>query len=245
MNAGLVPADEIETFFADGWIDEVLFAVKSGKEAAVYCCKAAPGRGESHYALKVYKGRQLRNFRNASVYQEGRAMGKSRAVRAFKNKSRFGRAVEHGNWIGQEFRILRMLHEAGAAVPQTFAISDNAILLSFVGKNGCPAPQLSAMRLSPHDAELLLERALRTVEIMMTNNVVHGDLSAYNMLVTDGRLMVIDFPQAVDARTNGNAKSMLIRDVNNLCRYFAAQGAEAEPGSFAEDLWQMYESAKL
>jgi hypothetical protein len=40
MSAGLVAYDEIKTFIEDGWIEDVLFLVKSGKEANVYCCRA-------------------------------------------------------------------------------------------------------------------------------------------------------------------------------------------------------------
>src|SRR5262245_10602404 len=92
MSAEVV--DEISTFFEDGWIEEVLFPVKSGKEATVYCCRACPGRGEAYFALKAYRARQNRNFHNAAIYQEGRILGKARTMRAVRNKSRFeiGRA---------------------------------------------------------------------------------------------------------------------------------------------------------
>src|SRR5262245_15658310 len=48
MSAEMVSHDEIKTFFEDGWIEAVLFTVKSGKEATVYCCKACPGRGDPY-----------------------------------------------------------------------------------------------------------------------------------------------------------------------------------------------------
>jgi RIO kinase 1 len=100
-------------------------------------------------------------------------------------------------------------------------------------------------RLSPAEAERLLEQALCNIEIMLSCNVVHGDLSAYNMLYSGGHLRVIDLPQAVDARTNRRAKSLLIRDVANVCGYFAAQGADAKPGTFAEELWDLHLRAAL
>jgi RIO kinase 1 len=245
MSADIVSRNEIETFFSEGWIDEVLFTVKSGKEATVYCCKAAPGRGEFHFALKVYKERQYRNFRNMALYQEGRLQGVgARVVRAFHNKSRFGREVERVDWLGNEFGLLRRLFEAGAAVPRPFAMAGNALLLAFIGEQGRPAPQLVTLRLTPVEAEALLEQALTNIEIMLAHHIVHGDLSAYNLLVADGRLALIDFPQAIDARTNPNAKALLVRDVRNVCRYFAAQGADAEPGNYAEELWDLYARAK-
>ena len=74
MSAEIVVNDEIRTFFEDGWIDEVLFPVKSGKEATVYCCRANPGRGENFFALKAYRLRQDRNFRNTAIYQRAASL---------------------------------------------------------------------------------------------------------------------------------------------------------------------------
>jgi serine/threonine-protein kinase RIO1 len=48
MSAGLVDYDEIEAFIEDGWIEDVLVLVKTGKEANVYCCRACSGRAEKH-----------------------------------------------------------------------------------------------------------------------------------------------------------------------------------------------------
>ena len=192
MSAEDVAYDEIRTFFEDGWIEEVLFPVKSGKEATVYCCRACPGRGEAYFALKAYRSQRDRNFRNAAIYREGRVLGDARTTRAVRNKSRFGRAVEFGGWLHHEFAVLSILHAAGAAVPRPVAVGDRAILLEFIGADGQPAPQLCNVRLSPAVAEVLLAR-----------------------------------------------------DVANVCRYFASQGANAEPGTFASELWVLYERAEL
>jgi RIO kinase 1 len=245
MSAGLVAYDEIKTFIEDGWIEEVLFPVKSGKDANVYCCRACPGRGHAFIALKVYKSRENRSFRDAAIYQEGRVITNARTARAVRNKNRFGRVAEFGAWVHHEFATLNLLHAAGADVPCPLSAASNAILIEFVGQGGRPAPQLRNVRLSPAEAERLLEQALRNIEIMLSCNVVHGDLSAYNMLYSGGRLRVIDLPQAVDARTNRHAKSLLVRDVANVCGYFAAQGADAMPGTFAEELWDLYLRAEL
>ena len=245
MSAERVCYDAIKSFFEDGWIEDVLFPVKSGKEATVYCCKASPGREATHFALKVYRPRERRSFRNAAMYQEGRILGDARTTRAVRNKSGFGRAVEFGSWLQYEFSVLGILHAAGAAVPCPVAIGASAMLLEFLGEDGSPAPQVSDLTLSPPLAEALLEQALRNIEIMLACHVVHGDLSPYNMLYCGEGLRVIDFPQAVDARTNANAPDLLTRDVANVCRYFTRQGADAEPGTFAAELWDLYTRAEL
>ena len=48
---------------------------------------------------------------------------------------------------------------------------------------------------------------------MLSAGVVHGDLSDFNVLMAADGPVVIDFPQSVNAASNGNARKMLIRDV--------------------------------
>jgi serine/threonine-protein kinase RIO1 len=138
MSAGLVATNEIKSFIEDGWIEDVLFLVKSGKEANVYCCRACPGRGHAFFALKVYKPRKNRSFRDAAIYQEGRVITNARTARAVRNKSRFGRAAEFGAWAYHEFATLDLLHAAGVDVPRPVRAASNAILIEFVGQGGHP-----------------------------------------------------------------------------------------------------------
>ena len=246
MGSETISYDEIATFFEDGWIDDVLFTVKSGKEATVHCCKASPGRGAELFALKIYKPLAHRSFRDDAVYREGRVIPDARVARAVANKSRKGRAFQFAGWLEHEYATLGRLASAGAAVPRPLAIGRTAMLIEWIGtEDGRPAPQLCSVRLAPAEAEVLLEEALRNIEVMLACNVVHGDLSAYNMLYAGERLRIIDLPQAVDARTNPSARDLLARDVANVCRYFASQGAEVEPGSFAGELWELYSQSKL
>jgi RIO kinase 1 len=66
---------------------------------------------------------------------------------------------------------------------------------------------------------------VHTLRAMSSVAVVHGDLSTYNILWWQGRLVVIDFPQAVDATTNVYAPELLQRDVNNVADWFGRQRA--------------------
>ena len=70
--------------------------------------------------------------------------------------------------------------------------------------------------------------------------LVHADLSAYNLLYHAGRLVAIDFPQAVDPRFNDNAPSLLARDLGNVCQYFGRFGVESDPNALADDMWDRF-----
>ena len=76
-------------------------------------------------------------------------------------------------------------------------------------------------------------------------NVVHGDLSAYNVLWDGSRIVTIDFPQACDPRFNTSAESLLSRDVANVCRHFARWGVQADANAIVDDLWTRFVSGDL
>jgi serine/threonine-protein kinase RIO1 len=75
---------------------------------------------------------------------------------------------------------------------------------------------------------------------MLSLGIVHGDLSAYNVLYWQGKITLIDFPQVVNPVDNPDAPAIFERDVTRICQYFAAQGAVRDPVATAEALWSDY-----
>jgi RIO kinase 1 len=86
---------------------------------------------------------------------------------------------------------------------------------------------------------------MRNIELLLKANLIHGDLSPFNVLLWRNRLCVIDFPQAVDPRNNLHAFALLNRDIANVCRYFARIIHVPEAGQLAENLWSRYVRAEL
>lgn len=248
MSRELPDRDDIASFFDEGWISEVLFPVKSGKEATVYCCAADPCRDVRFYALKLYTPPEQRSFRNAAVYQETRFNRSTRQGRAMHNRSAKGRGMLHGQWLAHEYNALKTLFDAGCDVPQPIANGDRALLLSFIASSddeGQAAPPLASLRFKVADAEPLFAQVQRNIETMLRCHLVHGDLSAYNILYGGEKLHLIDFPQAVDARSNSNARMLLERDVTNISRYFERMGCAVDPAAYATSLWERYQRAAL
>jgi RIO kinase 1 len=221
-----------------GLIDDVLGVVKSGKEATVYLCSASAG---ALLAAKVYRSREVRQFANAATYQEGRLRGVTRRdARAMTQKSRAGREMAFGRWVSDEDATLTLLYASGVAVPAPIAMSERVIVMEYVGDERAPAPVLASVRLDRDEAERVFALLIRNVEKMLACDRVHGDLSAYNVLYHNGDLRIIDFPQAVDARFNSNARSLLERDIDNLCRHFERLGVRAEGYRIARELWSRF-----
>lgn len=243
--------DSLGGFFDSHWLDDILRLVKGGKEAHVYQCKAntsVPGLDAPYIAAKVYRPRMFRNLRNDHIYREGRApldsdgnvIIKEGDLHAIQKRTGYGLKLIHTSWIEYEYQALSALHAAGADVPKPMARGDNAILMSFIGDENGAAPTLNSISLDPLEAKRLYERTLRNIEIMLAQDLVHGDLSAYNLLYWDGEITLIDFPQVIDPHVNRSAYQIFARDVTRVCEYFSQQGLRCNRGELAPELWTAY-----
>ena len=239
--------DVFEHFLDEGLIERVLRPLKSGKEASVHLCRANPRTtGERLAALKVYHPLDRRDFRDESLYRDGEYIKERRIRVALEKRTRFGREVQGGIWVGREWEALRTLSEAGVAVPRPIEATDRAILMSYVGDEEEPAPQLHRYRTSSRpELEDLFEQCLSAIERMLFVDVVHGDLSPFNLLVWEGRITVIDLPQAVDAKKNRHAEELLSRDVRRVCEHFTRSGVERDAEGITRDLWTAWTFADL
>jgi RIO kinase 1 len=238
-------SDAVDALTADGFIDEVLYPIKSGKEGTLYCCRAGPRIDAELAALKLYKEARFRAFRDDSLYRAGRVILDRRSARAAAKRSRYGQEVRSKLWTNAEFETLQLLHRAGADVPKPLALSGGAVVMEWIGDNEAPAPQLKDVHLSDDEAGVLWDRLMESVELWLACNIVHGDLSAYNLLYHEGRLVAIDFPQASDARTNANANLLLTRDLTNVAHFFSRFGVASDPYAIVDDLWDRFLRGRL
>jgi len=246
--------ESLRIFYDQGLIVDVLAQVKGGKEASVYLCKANPATGLDLVAAKVYRPRQFRNLRNDAMYREGREMLSSeggvvkrrenREARAMRKKSSFGQELTHNSWLLYEYGTLQRLHGLGAAIPKPIANGDNAILMEYIGDERMAAPALQGVTLDEVEAHTLFEEVLRNIELMLKQELIHGDLSAFNILYWEGKVTLIDFPQITAAMSNRNAYKIFQRDVIRVCEYFKSQGVPCDGTELAEKLWWQYIGVK-
>ena len=113
----------------------------------------------------------------------------------------------------------------------------NAILMDYIGDFGNAAPTLNSVRLDPEEVHPLFERTIRNIDLLLSNQYIHGDLSAYNILYWDGDITLIDFPQVVRPESNPSAWIIFLRDVTRVCQYFNSQGMRTNPRKLAAELW--------
>jgi RIO kinase 1 len=239
--------ESFEHFFDEGLIEEVLLPLKHGKEASVHLCRANPRTtGEELVALKLYHPLNKRDFRDEGLYRDGEFIKERRIRAALDQKTKFGREVQGGLWVSREWETLTKLAGLGAPVPRPIECTDDAILMTYVGDRLAPAPRLHEYDIDDREElEAIWEHIHDALEHMLYRDVVHGDLSSYNILVWDGEVTLIDFPQAVDPKKNRHAQSFLERDVCRLGEHFERRGLHRPWRRIAQDLWTAWLFADL
>lgn len=234
----------LDPLFEDHLIVEVIRPIKSGKEAVVYCCRADETLGGGLVAAKIYRPVERRSFKQDRVYQQGRERGArpdARTLRALGKKTQRGRLHKFNAWIAHEFRTLMLLHQAGTDVPEPIERVGPVILMEYLGDRDHPAPVLVNVSLDPDEAAPIYERILANVNTFLKCHRVHADLSAYNMLYHQRRVVIIDFPQSVDPRYNDDAFDLLVRDLRNANAFFASQGVDvSDPLQTALTFWRQH-----
>ena len=235
--------DPLQPLLVDGIIEEVVARLRGGKEADIWLVRHA---GEL-VAAKVYRSRQHRSFRNDAAYREGRQVRNSRTQRAMERGSKFGRAAAEDDWKSRESDALHRLYAAGIRVPRPVMFYEGVLLMEVVvDAQGHPAQRLVDAPLVREQAADLYRDLRRQVVGMLACDLIHGDLSPFNVLASWNGPVVIDFPQSMDAAHNRQAESFFLRDLENIHRFCASLDpsllASASDGT---EIWQAYVRREL
>src|SRR5580693_4468414 len=211
-------ASGLEHLLAEGVISEVIARLQSGKEAEVYVVRF----GGKVVAAKVYKDRAMRSFKNNSSYKEGRTVRNSRSQRAMDRGSAFGRAVAEDAWKSAEADALYKLHAEGVRVPTPVLFLDGVLLMELVlDADGNAARRVIDTDLTVAQANAAYHDMIGQLVRIPSCDLIHGDLSPYNVLWAADGPTVIDFPQVVSASHNSSSERFFLRDADNILGHFA------------------------
>ncbi|MBX3471368.1 MAG: hypothetical protein KF878_31245 [Planctomycetes bacterium] len=219
----------------DGVIDQVLQPLKNGKEADLFVVI----KDNAAYAAKVYRKREHRSFKNNATYRDGRSVRNTRSTRAMEKGTRFGKQVLESAWQKAEADALRQLFSVGVRVPQVLAHYEDVLVMELIlDATGEPAPQLAQVQFTPQEAEAIYDELVGQVVLMLLNDMVHGDFSPYNVLVSAYGPVVIDLPQVVSASHNLKACVLVERDVQSVARYLGIFSPTVR--RLAREAWQIW-----
>ncbi len=218
--------------------DTELGILKTGKEADVFLLRRGlPGTDRSCLlAAKRYRSAEHRQFHRDAEYLDGRRVRESRVNRAIANRTTVGRELIAQQWAAAEFAALCQLHLAGVPVPYPVQIMGTEILLEFIGDpDGIAAPRLAETRPSGDNLVALWDQLVTMLRTLASLGLAHGDLSAYNILLHQGQLVLIDLPQVIDVIAHPRGAEFLERDAANVSRWFVARGLRDQHGPLPLD----------
>jgi RIO kinase 1 len=198
-------------FMTDGYIDAVHYPISTGKEGNVFYATDKDGEP---MALKIFRT-STSTFKRVAKYVEGDP--RFRGVTGNRWKLIYA-------WVNKEFKNLDRYCEAEIPVPEPITFNKNCLLMEYIGNETGPAPQLKDVVLD--DPDDTYEEVLSfIIDGWQEAHLVHGDLSEYNILMTDDGPVMIDVGQAMTS-DHYNAKELLERDVRNINRFFRNRGAD-------------------
>ena len=203
--------------------------LKTGKEADVHLVERTLDGATNVLAAKRYRKFEDRLFRNDARYRK--RTGSRRVNKAMDDGSRAGMAFRAQLWLQTEFDVLCRLWAAGAPVPYPVQKLNSEIMVELIGSEGEAAPRLVHAGLSRAQAAEAWTQLVDAMHLMVRNGVVHGDLSPYNILWHEDRIVIIDFPQAVDPIAHAEGMGLLERDCANVCDWFSRRGVETPPAA--------------
>jgi RIO kinase 1 len=217
----------IYKLMTDGYIDTIQYPVSTGKEGNVFAAADADGK---LFALKVYRTSNA-TFNRIAKYIEG--------DKRFRGLSGSRRKIIFA-WASKEFRNLQRMEDAGIRVPSPIRNYRNMLVMQYIGNKTGPAPLLRQVTLD--DPEEVYSTIIEYMRLAYQEaKLVHADLSEYNILYYRKKPVIIDVGQAV-LTDHPNAKDFLLRDIENVSRYF--RGLEVNIMSKDEALRTITEASK-
>lgn len=195
-----------------GLVEQINGCVSTGKEANVYHATAG-GDGAPDRAIKIYKTSIL-VFKDRDRYVTGEF--RFRSGYCSSNPRKMVRT-----WAEKEMRNLSRIYAAGLPCPKPIVLRSHVLVMDFVGKDGWPAPKLKDVPLSGSKArELYRDCIVMMRRLYHECRLVHADLSEYNLLYHEGKIVIIDVSQSVE-HDHPNALEFLRKDCTNITDFFS------------------------
>ena len=221
INSGQLSLEEpdyrsvVDAILSAGLATEVLGLISAGKEANVY--------------LARYNGAPLA----------------VKSYRLYRTSHRGGGPVKQDSmgWrAAHEYEMMRQAWKGGVRVPTPARRVENRFSMRYLGTENGPAPRLKDVVLE--DPREFLDQVLDIVRRLIGAGVVHGDLSAFNILVHEGEPWVIDFSEAIRVDRAGSspwvrlteARAALESGLAALQAYFRKYDLRIDVAAYANEL---------
>ncbi|OCT76710.1 hypothetical protein XELAEV_18031911mg [Xenopus laevis] len=207
-----------------GVLETINGCVSTGKESVVFHASGGSMEDQeipAECALKVFKT-TLNEFKNRDKYIKD----------DYRFKDRFSKLNPRKiirMWAEKEMHNLKRMHKAGIPCPEVVLLKKHVLVMSFIGKDQLPAPTLKEAKLGLEESKQAYYQVLSMMKQLYDQcNLVHADLSEYNMMWHDGKVWLIDVSQSVEP-THPHGLEFLYRDCRNVSQFFQKAGVSETP----------------
>ena len=194
-----------DKLISDRIIDILDFPISTGKEGNVF-------RGvtpdKKLVAVKIYRV-STSTFKHISNY----IVGDPR----FKSVPQARRDIIYA-WAKKEFKNLERLYKVGVRAPKPIIRINNVLVMEYIGDPDEPAPLMKDVTLD--NPKEIFDTLIGFLSKMYKKaELVHSDISAFNVLIHKNQPYLIDLGQGVLVE-HPNSLEFLKRDIHNLVSYF-------------------------
>ncbi len=203
-----------------GYFEDLKSPVSIGKESNIF---SAVGKDGGYLAVKIYRV-NVCDFKKMYTYIRGDPR--------FKGLNSQKRKVIYA-WAQREFRNLMAARDAGISAPKPIAVMQNILLMEFIGENNDAAPKLKDKL--PKDIKKFGKEVIKQMKLMYKADLIHGDLSEFNILNYNEKPILIDLSHSVKSNYPG-ALDLLRRDVVNVCNYFNRKGLKIDADNIFKEI---------
>ena len=203
----------IEKFISDKIFDIVDFPISTGKEGNIF---RGVKNNKEFVAIKIYRT-STSTFKHMQEYILGDPRFKT--IRKTRKDIVFA-------WAQKEFKNLQRLKKIGVRAPKPIAYRNNVLVMEYIGTKTKPAPLLKDVTLI--NPKKIFEELIDFISKMYKKaELVHGDISAFNVLIHKNKPYIIDLGQGI-LTEHPNALDFLKRDIKNIVRYFKKYNIQAD-----------------
>lgn len=203
-----------------GYFQELKSPISVGKESNVFSAITKDG---DYLAAKVYRV-NVCDFKRMYTYIRGDPR--------FRDLNNQRRKVIYA-WAQREYRNLMICRDVGVSAPKPIAVRANVLVMEFIGKKNVPALKLKDNPAS--NVKKFAKETIKEMKLMYKHDLVHGDLSEFNILNYNDKPVLIDFSHGVRLNYPG-VFELLKRDVVNVCNYFNRKGLNLDANKVFENI---------
>jgi len=213
----------LEKLRTEHHFDELESTIAVGKEANLFSAKKGSGR----VMIKIYR---INACDFNKMYDYIKEDPRYQNLRGKKRQIIF-------SWVQREFRNLMKAREAGVNVPLPITFKNNVLVLELIGNKNSLAPQLKNQK--PKNPADFLKKIVENMKKMYKAELVHADLSPFNILNFEEKPVFIDFSQTTTAK-NTRAEEFLQRDVRIIVQFFKKLGLKVSEEEMIKEIKNKY-----